>query len=382
MSLTFLSLRDFKCHAALDLPLAPFTILTGLNSAGKSSVFHALALLGQSIRDGGRTSGNDLLLNGDLVRLGTVGDVQNQSTDHHTFEVTLRDGTSEISWCFGGERRASKAALKEGVCRGLDGDQEAVFSDFSLGKDEDNSIVTFLRDMELLTILRRDPADLPSPVESDFENRVGTQGEGAVPLIYLNDQMHVSEHLRIENVPPTLPRQVEAWMRHFFPGFAMEIQPVDSAMDVMVLRIRTDLSGEFHMPANVGYGPYYVLPVVAAALSRTPGQLLMIDSPEAHLHPSCQSEIARFLAKVAATGVQIMIETHNDHFINGARKAVKEKDIAADFVLLHYFGAATPDGDAHTHSTIKIDSEGTLDQWPKGFFDQYEIDLARLTEWE
>ena len=78
----------------------------------------------------------------------------------------------------------------------------------------------------------------------------------------------------------------------------------------------------------------------------------------------------------------LVIETHNDHFINGARKAVKEKEIAADAVLLHYFGAATPDGDAHTHSTIKIDSEGALDQWPKGFFDQYELDLARLAEWE
>jgi predicted ATPase len=383
MSLTFLSLRDFKCHAELDLPLAPLTILTGLNSAGKSSVLHALSLLGQSIRDGGHSSRPEFLLNGDLVRLGTIGDVQNQTTDHQTFRIALRDGTSEISWCLAGERRDTKATLKEGVFRALDGSLETTFQDVSLRDNADNPMVTLLRDMEFLTILRRDPADMPFPVEGNFENRIGALGEGAVPLLYLNDQTHISSTLRIENVPPTLPRQVEAWMQHFFPGFAMDIQPMDSAADVMVLRIRTDLAGEFHMPANVGYGPYYALPVVAAALSRAPGQLLMIDSPEAHLHPSCQSEIGKFLAKVAATGVQVIVETHNDHFINGARQAVKDKTIAPpESVLLHYFGASSPDDDAHAHSTIAIDSGGALDQWPRGFCDQYELDLARLADWK
>lgn len=113
-----------------------------------------------------------------------------------------------------------------------------------------------------------------------------------------------------------------------------------------------------------------------------PGQRLMLDSPEAHLHPSCQNEIAKFLAKVAATGVQIIVETHNDHFINGARQAVKNEAIPSESVLLHYFGAASPDDDAHAHSMIAIDSAGVLDHWPKGFCDQYELDLARLAEWE
>ncbi len=382
MSLTFLSLRDFKCHAALDLPLSPFTILTGLNSAGKSTVCQALALLGQSIRGGGGRSKAELILNGDLVRLGSIGDVQNQATDQDAFSITLRDEDVEIAWAFSGERRESKAKLRNGAIRLLNGDRDTTLSTVAFDDADGVQVVTLLRDLEYLTILRQDPANAPLPIQSDFENRVGTIGEGAVALLYLNDQTRISKSLCLEHAPPTIPRQVEAWMAYFFPGFAMEIQPADSGMDVMTLRIRTDLSGEFHLPPNVGYGPYYVLPVVTAALSRTPGQILMVDSPEAHLHPSCQNEMAKFLAKVAATGVQVLVETHNDHFINGVRQAVKDKAIPPDSVLIHYFGASTPSDDAHAHSTIALDTDGTLDHWPKGFCDQYEHDLARLSGWK
>lgn len=239
-----------------------------------------------------------------------------------------------------------------------------------------------LRSLEYLTILRQDPAEMSSSIGKDYEGRLGTKGEATVAFLYLNDQTKVNESLCLTHAPPTLPRQVEALMRHFFPGFAMEIQPADSGLDVLTLRIRTDQAGEFHLPANVGYGPYYVLPVVTAALSRSPGQLLMVDSPEAHLHPSCQSEMAKFLAKVASTGVQILVETHNDHFINGVRQAVKDQAIAPDSVVIHYFGASEPSESAHAHSTISVAPDGALDHWPKGFCDQYELDLARLTDWK
>ncbi len=38
-------LSSFKCFDALDLPLGPLTLLTGVNGGGKSSVMQALVLL-------------------------------------------------------------------------------------------------------------------------------------------------------------------------------------------------------------------------------------------------------------------------------------------------------------------------------------------------
>ncbi|MFC5955404.1 AAA family ATPase [Streptomyces pratens] len=74
-----ITLINFKAFRRLELPLGPLTLLTGLNSSGKSSVLQALGLLRQSyetqmlIRT--RRAGGGLLLNGDLVTLGTAQDV-------------------------------------------------------------------------------------------------------------------------------------------------------------------------------------------------------------------------------------------------------------------------------------------------------------------
>jgi predicted ATPase len=45
-----LTIQNFKCFEALSLPLAPLTLMTGFNAAGKSTALQTLLLLSQSIR--------------------------------------------------------------------------------------------------------------------------------------------------------------------------------------------------------------------------------------------------------------------------------------------------------------------------------------------
>ena len=73
-----LTITNFKAFAAADLPLGPYTLLSGLNSSGKSTVLQALALLRQAfdqdmLHDPDDSAG--FPLNGDLVQLGTGRDV-------------------------------------------------------------------------------------------------------------------------------------------------------------------------------------------------------------------------------------------------------------------------------------------------------------------
>ena len=42
------------------------------------------------------------------------------------------------------------------------------------------------------------------------------------------------------------------------------------------------------------------------------GDTLLIDEPEAHLHPAAQTEMATFLARLAGAGVHVVITTHSD----------------------------------------------------------------------
>jgi len=91
------------------------------------------------------------------------------------------------------------------------------------------------------------------------------------------------------------------------------------------MRMNADSSKNRFKPVNVGFGYSYLLPIVVSGLIAEPGDILIVENPEAHLVPSAQSRIANFLARVSRTGVQVFIESHSEHILNGLRIAVKEK---------------------------------------------------------
>jgi len=104
--------------------------------------------------------------------------------------------------------------------------------------------------------------------------------------------------------------------------------------------------------------------------------LFIVENPEAHLHPAGQSRLGRLLARMAGAGVQVIVETHSDHVINGIRLAAAEdRVLAADAVLIHFFDEGASGG---LPTAIELTEQGTLSSWPKGFFDQVEEDLGRL----
>ena len=132
---------------------------------------------------------------------------------------------------------------------------------------------------------------------------------------------------------------------------------------------------------NVGFGLTYTLAILVAVLSARPGTVLAIENPEAYLHPRGQVRIATLLARAAAAGVQVILETHSDHVLNGIRLAVFDGILPPEATCLHFFERrVTPETIYHTYSTPKIDADGRLDHWPEGFFDEYEQSLGRLLE--
>ena len=63
----------------------------------------------------------DLLLNGDTVRLGSVGDVRSQTAEGEVFRIAVRDELRELAWEFTGERRAQMAGFQAGTLTLLNG---------------------------------------------------------------------------------------------------------------------------------------------------------------------------------------------------------------------------------------------------------------------
>lgn len=119
---------------------------------------------------------------------------------------------------------------------------------------------------------------------------------------------------------------------------------------------------------------YYSLSIIVAGLIAKPGEILIVENPEAHLHPYAQSIMAKFLSLVASTGVQVFVESHSDHILNGFRIAVKNKIIDSTHLNVLYFDHRLD----NFFEKIDVDEDGGIDKWPISFFDQSVNDLNYL----
>ena len=132
-------------------------------------------------------------------------------------------------------------------------------------------------------------------------------------------------------------------------------------------------------PENVGFGISYALHVVTALLAAGAGGLVIIESPESHIHPRGQAELGKLIALVAQNDVQVIIETHSDHIINGIRVAVKEGLLSEDKTTLFYFERKVAEKEQFSAITdIKLDRNGTLSDEPEGLLDEWGNQLLKL----
>ena len=209
---------------------------------------------------------------------------------------------------------------------------------------------------------------------------VGNEGQYAPWWYADNADNEIDEARRHpDETAGSLRRQLDAYLGHLFPGAQATADEIARTSFVR-LRLRVGTTSDWHRPINIGYGLIYAFPILIALLLARKNQIVVIDSPEAHLHPGAQSRMGETLSRFARAGVQVFVETHSDHLLNGVRLAVKRKAISPSEVSVHFFGGVNESG-AHGVTSLQMDSEGNIDAWPKGFFDQAERDLGELTSW-
>ncbi len=353
-----LAIESFKRFQHLEMGLAQLTVLTGLNGSGKSTVVQSILLAHQA----SRVNGDKVPLAGEPgLDLGNVSDVTNVRAASGVVAVRLRRGNRDYRWTFEPDADGDDAAYMQVTAKPRTPPAPIGRRGFEL---------IFLS-AERLGPRTSHPTDPSSPDEAG----IGEDGRYVAHVLATREREEVDEgrrHVAAGSVT-TLGAQVEAWMSELVGEVQFEASLVPRT-SLATLHVRTPGTlGEWMLPTNTGFGISYCLPVVVAALVAAPGGLLIVDSPEAHLHPSAQSSMGRFLAQVASTGVQVMVETHSDHVLNGIRIAVGvDRVISSDKVGVVYFGEADP-------IPLSLSERGAIERWPDGFFDQIERDLSTLT---
>lgn len=210
-----------------------------------------------------------------------------------------------------------------------------------------------------------------------------SEGDNAVEYIYRFNRSVVNGMSLVDRVNECLQ-----WIS---PGAKLQIEEESIGDDVCyVVSVCYDKKCSVHKfkPQHVGFGISYILPVLTALLTAEKGNIIVIENPEAHLHPRGQSEIGKLIAETVARGVQVFVETHSDHVINGIRVAVKNGAIKPPDVNIAFFERKphevdADDGTKHIEiysevRNIKIDEKGSLSEYPPDFMDEWNIQQMKL----
>ena len=373
-----LELTNFKCFELLKLPLAPLTLLSGTNASGKSTVLQSIVLLHQTMRENEWST--RLALNGSVAKLGTVTDVVDQVNGRDRFEMGLIADDISCHWSFAGDRQEMSMQVDRVDVKGEITDTPDALQyllPINAGKAA-ISLVRRVRNLTYITAEREGPREIYSLEDEHAFTVVGPEGENAVSVLYRGQDELIVEELRLKGSGPTLLHQVNARLAAFFPGCAVEVQQVPNA-NAVTLGVRTSLETRFLRPVHCGFGITQVLPIIVAALSVSKGSILLIENPEFHLHPAGQALMGQFLADLSHSGVQVIVETHSDHVLSGVRRSVKSERIPAEAVTIHFFRQRTSDAPQVLSPTL--DSSGSIDFWPQGFFDQFDKDVDYFAGW-
>ena len=323
-----------------------------------------------------------LMLNGVSAQLGVVSDVVDQVYGRRECEIGLVREDSEFRWQFRGERSEMSMAVSAFELDGMTIERPQSFQRLIPEEFYDEPLVGNLDRLTYLTAERTGPREVYRLDAPQVAPVVGPTGENAVSVLHSGRDERVLPSLRIGNAAPTRWWQVVARMRQFFPNCGLSVERIPHA-NAVTLGLRTSTSTDFHRPINTGFGLTQVLPLIVAAVSANQDDLLLIENPEVHLHPSGQARMGEFLVEVAAARIQVLIETHSDHILNGVRRAVKNGILPPDEVLLHFF-RPRDESNGGTESQVEspaIDASGNVDAWPEGFFDQFDKDTSFFAGW-
>ena len=374
----YIQIKNFKSVRELTIRLGRLTVLTGLNGSGKSTVLQAIALLKQSLH--AQDGPQKLVLRGDLIRLGRSKDVrfENASSDEIGFVVKTVMGLTSMSAV--AEPGADTLPLN------WEGNIKDVVARLTNG-------FQFIQADRITPAVQYQQASTPERASG----WLGCGGEYTVDYLLQNETRKVSPGrvcLRddlslpiglLNQVAPTegLLDQTSGWLQQLSPGVRPRAVPVELA-DAASLRFTytgttMDSGSQQHRPSNVGFGLTYCLPIIVACLAAPTGALLLLENPEAHLHPRGQFALGIMLARCAADGVQIIVETHSDHILNGIRVAAKRESIKHDDVAIHFFSRDVESGESSVASPV-LHANGRLSEWPDGFFDEWSKALDELLD--
>ena len=397
-----LKLTNFRIfNDQVTVRFRPITVLIGRNSSGKSSIIKFLLMLQQSMGPG---KPNFLSPEGDRVSLGSFSQLKNSLTHKRnlTFELSMKGsidpgpGILELLSSFEGIVNSNllyktKASVPYNPRAHLGSTDYLLIdaaSDRTLGKsntkilsdftfldqiaqfefivDESNirhitkaSADAYFMERELLEMLRYqlDSTRHLSPVRSESQrvivaahpsiDDVGQSGQYALPHL---KRLMTESNDDYEFILPHLENVVGIESVRFkISGYVSQALAKNKQTGAEVLI------------ADYGFGVSQCLPILVQGAIMPPYTSLMIEEPEAQLHPTAQLELGSFFADLwEERQVSSIIETHSDNILLRLRRLIAKGDLSSEDVSVAYFTVDEQDNNMPIVNNLEINEDGSM----------------------
>lgn len=217
----------------------------------------------------------------------------------------------------------------------------------------------------------------------DTPESVGQMGEYTIAAI-----LAAQNEKRMLNRSPKRAKQtfaefIAAWLKDLGIIYSFTVKPVAEGRKEYEVLVKTHAKAPEVKITDVGFGVSQVLPVLVQAFYCPPHSTVWMEQPEIHLHPQVQAELADvFISAIRARengmdrNVQLIIESHSEHFLNRLQRRVAEGVITPDNVAIYFCKRA---GGGTELEPLRLNLYGDIENWPENFFGDEMEDLTART---
>ena len=344
---------NYKCFAKNEIKFSEMTILAGANAAGKSSIIQALLLFYGSLKNSDKKTDVIDVSNALRIQVGGPKSLVAQNPvelENADFKLSIYDGQN---WSVINYKIDMLSPLK-----------------LIAEKEE----ISTMNEVFYLNAERMGPR---ISYAAGIDDKIVSDGSNAAYLMDRADMAgrKIHESLALNGQASKFSIHVEEWINAILGdvSFSLSTDLIKATTDIKYLN---SMVNQEILPTMTGFGISYILSIVTAGLwcSCLEGAVLVIENPEAHLHPYSQSQMGKFLMLLTNAGVQVIVETHSEHIIDGARiqAACMQR---TNQMCVNFLSA---EENQIKIKEIEVSETGELREWPVGFFDQKSQDLREL----
>lgn len=163
------------------------------------------------------------------------------------------------------------------------------------------------------------------------------------------------------------------WMKNIGLIHDFEAKPVAKGAREYRVRVKVNPRAEWVSVPDVGFGVSQFMPVLVQCFYAPTNSIVVIEQPELHLHPAVQQNLADLFIEVIQSredggkrNIQLIIESHSEHFLGRLQRRIAEEKICPDDVAAYFL--SQDKAGKHEAKPLEVDSYGNIRNWPPNFF--------------